>query len=266
MSEATGPVVVEFAGIPGSGKTTLSRIAAEGLRSKGFGAFTVIEAARIRASESTPGGLLRRFERSRLARLALWWMFYAASSIRAILFIWRFRTESIDMARTQGRRAVRQGLKAHTAWWYVQLGGRRMYLDSSRSIDAVLYDDGFAHRSVALFSSPGESGLTPGLDEYLRTVPTPDVVVHVRADVDTCLRRVVNRGVWRHSRTATSEDLADYLEAARGILERTVEAIGRRGTTVIEVDNYDDSIDESSARLIDRLSTVLEPATRGLPT
>lgn len=258
--------MVEFAGIPGCGKTTLSRIAAEGLRSKGFDAFTMIEAARIRASESTPGRLLRRFERSRLSRLALWWMFYVASSIRSIVFLWRYRTESMAMARTQSRRTVRPGLKAHIAWWYLQLGGRRMYLDSSKSIDAVLYDDGFAHRSVALFSSPGESNLPLGLDEYLRTMPTPDVIVHIRADVDTCLQRVVDRGVWRHSRMATSEDLAVYLEAASGILERALETMGGRGTTVIDVNNVNNSIDEASAMLIDRLSTILKPSRRGLRT
>jgi thymidylate kinase len=266
MSGITKPLVVEFAGIPGSGKTSLSRVTAVGLRSNGVRAFTVLDAARIRAAETMPGSLLESAGHNRMTGLLLWWLFYLASSVNSLPFLWSSRKGSIALARAQALRHIRPGMKAHIGWWYVQLGGRRRYLDSSESMDAVLYDDGFVHRSVILFSSPGEPEAVSGLDRYLDTMRMPDVVVHVRSDVDTGLQRVMDRGVWNHSRRATIAELERYLERASQILEEAVEGARRRGATVIGIDNVDSTLDESSQSLISRLASLVEPADRGQRT
>jgi thymidylate kinase len=257
----TAPLVVEFAGVPGSGKSSLSREVSRRLRAKDLAAFTVIEAARIRAAQSLPGEGPLHPSRNRVTALVLWWLFYAAASFRAAIFIWRCHDEVVTLARLQSRRDIRSGMKAHNAWWYLQLVGRRMYLDTSRAIEAILYDDGFVHRSVALFSSPGEPGPVGGIDSYLASIPTPDVVVSVSTDVDTCLRRVVNRGIWDHSESATHEELLAYLRAADTILQRAIDYAQTRGATVVRVDNGDGSFEDAASKVTARLESILSTSS-----
>ncbi len=262
----TGPLVVEFAGLPGSGKSSLAAEVSQRLRDEGMAAFTVVEAARIRADQSLGGGRSPRGGGTRIGGLARWWVFYGLSTFLSLPFLWHNRRYLASLARTQSRRKIGPGMKIHIAWWFLQLAGRRNYLDTSRDIDAVLWDDGFVHRSVMLFSSPGETEPVAGLDSYLDAIPAPDVVVNVRADIDTCLRRVVDRGVWKHSKSATRDDLLAYLKDADHSNERAIAVMkSRHGTTVVEVDNRDgvflDSASAATASIDAALSARHAPST-----
>src|SRR4029077_11171722 len=68
--------VVELIGTPGAGKTTLSTEIIELLQEGGWGAATVVRAAREHARRTAAGRLVVRHTSGRMQRLLLWWLFY----------------------------------------------------------------------------------------------------------------------------------------------------------------------------------------------
>jgi thymidylate kinase len=126
-------------------------------------------------------------------------------------------------------------------YWFVQLAGRRRFLARRPEPGEVLVvDDGFLHRSVALHASVDE---TPDLDavaRYVASIPVPDLVVAVRARPATCVRRIGERGLWRHRAGMSDEDLARYVEHADAVVEAAVAAAREQGWRVVEVDNDED--------------------------
>jgi len=79
------------------------------------------------------------------------------------------------------------------------------------------------------------------VDGYVALVPLPDLVVHVTAPDDVCVRRVVDRGLWAHSRHLTRTDVERLVAASRHAVTRAAEAARRRGVPVVPVSNGDDA-------------------------
>lgn len=253
----TVPLTIEFAGVPGSGKTSLSDAVAAQLRKMGYLVHTTTEAARPRAAETGVGKLLVGIADSKAGSLGLWWLFYAAGVGQSIAFGWQNRRSLREVARYQASRPISPSLKAHIAWWYMQLGGRRRFLDRSESLEAILYDDGFLHRSVALFASHTEPVREEAIRTYIRSVPMPDTVVRVLVDVHTCTERVLSRGIWPHSKDMTPTEVKRYLENAEHVLEIGLHEASRNGVQVIEAYNGRRPLATVADALTQKLSTML---------
>lgn len=257
------PLLIEFAGLPGSGKSSLSDMAAAKLRSNGHEVRTVIDAARVRSAESALGRFLSTLACRRLARLGLWWTFYWASSLRAVAVAWENRREMMRLAAYQARRPIKLSLKAHIGWWYLQLGGRRSYLETSRSIDGILFDDGYVHRSVALFSSPKERVREQAIRDYNASIPAPSMIIQVSAPVSTCVERVIKRGVWRHSSDLTEPELKEYVRNAQYVLEIAISEARKRGVPVLTVSNDDVPLDHAANQVSEGLEGLLDEMATG---
>lgn len=256
----TLPLVIEFAGIPGSGKSSLCDLVATNLRSDGHNARTVVEAARMRSGETGLGKLIAGSGRGRLSRLGNWWLFYCAATARAAAVVWKRKRALGKLAMYQWRRPIKLRLKAHIAWWYFQLGGRRSFLQSSRSIDAVLFDDGYVHRSVALFSSPSEKPPESAIRHYIREIPAPSAIVQIIAPLDTCVVRVIERGVWSHSKDMTESELRKYLSSAHYVLAIGIAEARSNGIPVFTFSNDGIEVDEVARQISRELTDLL--ATR----
>lgn len=254
----TVPLVIEFAGIPGSGKSSLSKLVAANLRSEGHNARTVIDAARLRSAERGPGRILAEVLPGRLSRVGLWWLFYWAGTVRAVAHAWPNRRTVTRLAIHLWRRPISLRMKAHIAWWYLQLGGRRSFLHSSKTIDAVLFDDGYVHRSVALFSSPHERPAEGVIRSYIGEIPTPSAVVQVLASVDTCVARVMERGIWSHSRDMSQSELHDYLSNAEYVLGVGVAETRAMGIPVFTCSNDETELSEVASEMSRELTYLLD--------
>lgn len=248
------PAFIEFAGLPGSGKTTLALGVTKRLSADGHNVNLITDAGRLTAERTILGRMLGLMTASRLRRLLLWWLYYAMGLLHSARLAWTNRVTVMWLVGFQLRRPIRTGLKTHIIWWYMQLVGRRSVLESHCIPgEIVVYDDGLVHRAIALFASPVDEDVDEASARYLGSIPMPAALVHVNATILTCERRVIERGLWKHSRQWTSRDLKRYLENGAWVLSRAIRCAQVRGVVVIEVDNDSNDLD-----------TVIRAITRNL--
>jgi thymidylate kinase len=259
---ATRPLIVEFIGIPGAGKTTLARELVEILRERGIAAATVVDAARRGVSRTYLGRAAARAAPRSLRSGLLWQVFYVLGALNAVAFA----RERLRLVRTvlggQLRRPIPAGTKRHIVFWFLQLGGRyRLLTATGLAGEAVVIDDGFLHRCVHLSASHIEAPEPAWVRTYVDQLPKPDLVIHPAADQALCVRRVLERGVWPHSRHLSRAELDSYLTNAGRAVELAVERVRERGWRVLTVDNGGRSLDEvryDLTRALDPLLTAVD--------
>jgi broad-specificity NMP kinase len=264
-SPSTGrALIVELVGTPGAGKTTIARQLVDDLRARGCKAATVIEAARTHAARTPLGRRIDRLPRP-LKDPLLWQLFYVRGTVEGFAFAWEHRRLAYRIIRTQLRRPVPAAMKRHTLYWYLQLAGRyRFLLASSDGREAILFDDGFLHRAVALHASHAERSDARAVSDYVDLLPKPDAVVHVLAPLEVCDRRVRERGIWRHSRRLSGRQLVRYMAEAEHVVQAAVARAKAHGWTIIEIENGDAgaTVDLAGHRLA-RASSLDAPASTG---
>lgn len=235
------PFVVEFLGVPGSGKTTLANQLVEELRHAGFDVATITGLARRRAAATTLGKLIQTVVPPPLRSTLLWWVFYGLGAASGLGLLHRDPTLARFVAATQLRRPLSVATRWHILFWFLQLAGRhRVLVDGSTGAQVLVIDDGFAHRAVHLHASHHRDPDRRPVLRYLELIPVPDLVVHVDTETSACLERVIGRGVWAHSRHLTERELGHYLKSARAVVETAAQEMRRRGTTVVEVSGTGD--------------------------
>jgi hypothetical protein len=252
----TRPLIVEFIGTPGSGKTRLSVELVGLLHQHGIPATTVVGAAREHTRRTRVGAQISRIDRERLRGVLLWQLFYALGTVNALAFA-RERWALTRLAvRTQMRPRLQVASRRHVLWWFFQMAGRyRFMLSTARPCDALVFDDGFLHRSVHLYASDRADPNAEEIASYVDLLPAPDVVVFTVAGRDVCERRVRGRGVWRHSRRTHTVELSRYLANAECVADLAVRRARERGWTVVAVNNGGRPIDRVRRDLV----RVLEP-------
>jgi len=232
------PLVIELVGTPGSGKTTLAAEIVGHLDGAGVRANTVVGSARRSAARTPPGRAIARFAPPSLRDPLLWQLFYGCGVVNLGGFALERPTLSRRVLRHQLWRPIPRSMKRHTLFWFLQLAGRHRFLTASmRDGEALVIDDGFLHRSVALNASPSERPDDGSIEAYVDLVPRPDLVIRPVADRDVCLRRIRDRGVWSHSRHLTDTELENYVANAEHVIDVAVERAWANGWNVVEIDN-----------------------------
>ena len=258
--EAAAPLIVEFIGTPGAGKTTLSRELLTLFRERGIHATTVLDAARPHAGRTAAGRAVALLSPPRLRNLLLWQLFYGLGIYHAF----GFARENPRLARlvftTELARPIPAALKRHTLFWFFQLGGRyRLLHAASRAGEALVFDDGFLHRAIALNASHLEPPEPDRVNAYVDLLPQPDLIVRPIAGVDECERRVRARGVWRHRRDLDASQLTRYLVNAESVAELATRRARERGWNLVEIDT--DGRDED--RIRGDMRTAIDPMLEG---
>ena len=104
-------------------------------------------------------------------------------------------------------------------------------------------DDGFLHRAIHLSASHLEEPDPSWVRSYVDLLPAPHLVVRPVAPAAVCERRVVERGVWPHSRRLSRAEIADYVRNAEQAGALAVERGRERGWTIVEIENGERALD-----------------------
>lgn len=251
-------LTVEFIGIPGAGKTTLSNELVSLLREEDINASTVIGAAREHARRTVAGRAIDVFLPRALQRAFLWQLFYVLS----ILHIAPFTLEHFRLIRfvlrTQLTRAIPFAAKRHALFWFFQLVGRTRFLEATSSgREIVVVDDGFLHRSVHLNASHLEEPDARRVRAYVDLSPMPDLVVVTVAGRQLCEQRIRERGVWQHRRNLSPQELSRYVRNAEVVVGLAVQRARERGWAVLEVDNQNRELDRVRKDLREAVGSLL---------
>jgi thymidylate kinase len=269
---AARPLIVEFIGTPGSGKTTLSTELVALLRQRGIEAATILGAARDHAGRTPPGRAIERFAPPSVRRSLLWQLFCLLGTVYAFGFTRDHFALTRHVVRAQLGRAIRGRTLAHILFWFFQLGGRYRFLTATAMpCRTLVLDDGFLHRSVHLAASHAEEPDAEWVASYVDLLPRPDLVILTIAGRDQCERRVRERGVWNHSRQLSAEQLSRYLSNAERVVRLAVRRARDRGWAVVEIANESRGTDgvmpalTSAAELLIAVGSLDgQPGRRGL--
>lgn len=218
-------MIVEFAGLPGAGKSTLRDGLAADLRAEGVPvtARHVVRptrAGRVGAAERAAGRALALASRPRVAAVAGRTFLTSGRPARERLFAARLLAVTLDNDRC---------LRDHRGW--------------------VLVDEGFVQRGLLLMAGERRPVPDERVRAYATVVPVPDVVVHLRLDPDRVQERLRSRPrglAPRFARLGEADLRAALADAAR-VLGLVVHGVEARGSRVIGVDAAD--LDAAAGRL-----------------
>jgi len=215
-------MLVEIAGLPGSGKTTLFRNLRAELMRMDLPVTDINTIADVRDSaEAVPRFVSRKPQRELLYRF------------------WRFQSQNpglmrrIDSLYRSGD--IKQFLFMLLATHF-QAG-----TDQVEEDEIVMTDEGFLTHIVALFCKRGDR---KDFDSLIDEVPAADLLIHLNASADVAhARAVARRGPGRAARQMVESKLGGkrLFATRQSLLERGVQLYARRCRAVIEVDASLDS-------------------------
>ncbi|MFA9432468.1 hypothetical protein [Egicoccus sp. AB-alg2] len=233
------PLVVEFVGPPGGGKTTLLPVVAAALRQAGLTPFTVVEAARPLAARTRLGRRLHAGGSGRRSRQLAWALYRLQSELAgaaAIPSTWPLAWRAV---RSQlGRPAAADAGTRRVLHWLRRVHAATAHFRRhGRPGEVLVLDEGYVHRVVQLFASGVEVPARRDVEDYLATVPVPDLLVAVRTPVETCTARIRARGVWSRLRAADGDELEQFVVNAHRAASLAVDVARQRGWRLVEIDN-----------------------------
>ncbi|HSK96909.1 MAG TPA: phosphotransferase, partial [Euzebyales bacterium] len=263
-------LVIEVAGPPGAGKTSLLPAVLRACEAVGLRPYTVDLAARAFARRTAAGRLAARLPAA-LGRRALWAVFYLGSAVGAARLAWRRPAMAWYVARTQSRRPAGADVtERRVLYWYFRTAGAYEFLRRlGRPGEAVIIDEGFVHRAVQLHASSVERPEQPQIAAYVRSLPPSDLLVVVRAPAALCHQRVSERGVWQRLQHRDADEVGRFVANAHLAIEHAADALRDGAATMIEIDNSQDIATaemDLETRLKDALSRIgPEPKTPWTP-
>lgn len=115
----------------------------------------------------------------------------------------------------------------------------------------VLFDELFVQKSFIFVSHLIDCNIDEsGLYRYLENIPLSDIVIHVKADINTCYDRMLSRerGVIQILKGSGQEDIMKFFKTAEVYINTIVNWLSnRKNIILLEIDN--DEVDEAIKKL-----------------
>jgi hypothetical protein len=253
------PLVIEFVGAPGAGKSSLLAAVSEACSAAGLSAERVVDCARELASRTALGRIGALLPEGRARSGILWvvfrWTSFAAAA-RHIVVTWPLAWRVLVSQRRRPA-AAETGDRRVLYWLHRLAGAHALFLRHARPGEILLLDEGYAHRAVQLFASAVERPDPVAVTRYLDAVPVPDLLVVVRAASETCAERVLARGVWDRFAGRDETVLRRFVDNAHHATELAATYAIDRCWEVIEVENRSGALDATRTALGDAVTARL---------
>lgn len=230
-------MLIEFFGLPGSGKTTLSHDVANLLRARG-----------ITVSEDTYN-LDHRFRRpGRLLVKLSHFLYYLGRNPRRGLFA----ISSIILTK---QATLIDLCKSLLNWMFIASISSRERRDDTITI----LDQGISQAVWSIgFAAQRETWLEMALAKDQWEALKPDMIVHIRADHQTIANRLATRKI----RTSRLDDLGQdrrYLRHAQDRTEAILHCLKTSDIRLIEIDNVShDHLADHAGQVADAIAAMLE--------
>jgi hypothetical protein len=226
-------VLVEFLGLPGVGKSSVSHRVAEILAQKGL----PVEQPTYTLDHG-PGKLQRTIRKS-------WWV--ACEALSHPIYAWRC-LRSLRATRQESPRLL---FKMIFNWLLVSALVRR----SQRSRAIHLFDQGLFQALWSIGLGAGEGAVTRAGRELAPWMPAPTIVAVVEADLATVARRLEGRAgrhsradAWRESDEQAFRRSSQLLEDVKGLLRGVIAQL-RSVQTILVQNNRDADMEINALRL-----------------
>jgi len=225
------PMIVEFVGIPGSGKTTLAAMAGHVLCDLGLKAMLVPEAGRYCLKRTLVGQVICRITPSKWQDRMLWAVFRRL----AILYRLKFAIKHGTLSWRAVNVWVHHQLPLRVlGWFWRDASYYEFFRDHLRPGEALVLDEGLLHRATSLYTSVTEEPDFCAVADYVGLLSRSDLVIGVRASLDSCVARLHQRG---ENRRYFGKNLALFLTRATEIVEQVLQCVKDGRWDVIEVNN-----------------------------
>lgn len=244
-------MIVEFIGAPGAGKTTLLSVVAERLAVNNLQAYDVVGAARLFAGRTLPGRIVQRLAPPFWRHQLLWQVFYRSSQLSRR----RFRTKHPELLNLveesqRDRPVAAAARQRRVTYWYDRHIGYYQFLhDQIRPGETLLFDEGFLHRVVQLFTSIIEAPTRNQIAAYVDLLPRPDLVVYTCASRETCEQRIYDRGLRLPWQDSSPAEISQFVTNAHRAVLLAVARARHNGWNIVEVDNDRDDMEINKVAL-----------------
>ncbi len=254
-------MLVEFVGAPGTGKTTLASAAIQFLREQGSRVLAVEDLVSVCAARTQWGRIMTAvvphpWQGSVLWRVYSWTRVYYRTQFAFKNYaFWQYiadlhRNRSIH---EQDRRRIRRYLDGMMSLY-------QFYKVHMQPDEILIFDEGFAHR-VTHFVSDVEEPNPSVVMRYVELMPPSDLVILVRAPVETCVDRVWSRGLRGRLRDKSKREVNLFIANSAQAVDIAAHYIEHMGRNVLQVEN-NGSLDTCVASLTDQLEVFLFRNTR----
>lgn len=256
------PLIVELIGVPGSGKTTLVPGIHAALRSGGWEPLSPDDGARQVVARLPLGRLVARIGSPRLRR-ALWWRLYLGYRLTGAVRVvtanpGHFRRLVAGQRRRPATALARRRRVVH--WLVRTMGAQEFFRRHAAEGEAVVFDEGYAHRVVQIYSSPVDAATPDAVSEYLGWVPRPDLLVAVHAPAGECAARVRDRGVWDRLSGLRPDQVDAFVANAAEVVGHAVAHARSHGWPLVEVDNTGVALVEAAAAAAELVKSAIPAA------
>jgi thymidylate kinase len=126
----------------------------------------------------------------------------------------------------------------------------------ARPNEILLFDEGFNHRVVQLFTSSIEKPTQAQIAAYIDLLPQPDLLIFVQASTAVCEQRIYQRGLWQRARHKTPAEIAQFVRHAHEAVELATAYARHKRWLVLEVANDGQDLKAVQANLYQQLAQI----------
>jgi deoxyadenosine/deoxycytidine kinase len=248
-------MLIEFAGAPGSGKTTLAQGLAKRRREAGEAIFLADDAVSVFNARSKFGATLSSFLGPAQRRSALGKYFRLMSPWYYYKFRFNHQAFSkIVQGSFQNRSIPRDHVDLIRSYFERAMIYYQFISDHRRASETIMFDEGFAHR-ITHFVSDEEIPDVHQVEAYCQNKPGYDVLVYLDLPVKTCEQRVLSRGLQGRMKDLNSEQVHKFILHSKQALEIGINSFEDQDTEIIRL-GEDGDLDGSITSLESRIFTI----------
>ena len=258
-------MLIEFAGPPGSGKSTLTKNLVRRLRVLGVSAYTEDQAVTEYNSRSKIRKFVSPFfnETEQVSLLGKYF------SLRSPWYLYQFKLNHPDFWRviqeSYHRRPINENHQdlirnyfKRTMIYY------QFIVDHGNQDEVILFDEGFAHR-ITHFVSEREVPDWIQIEKYLKFIPKSNSLVYLDVPPSICVERVQKRGLRGRLANLNGEELNSFISKSSQALDFGTSFLADQGVNIISLDAAADSeqvMDNLESRIVELIDSSFASVVR----